>query len=142
VKYGKTVRLILGHRDAYAILKTQTVCQRAFLAISIDQLKNSIKIAIFMAIFIAIMFQTGRAKMKSANIADIKNNLSRYIALVEQGEVVEICKRNVPVARVVPTSPSKRNNQTRLGCGRETGRIVGDVTEPALPAEAWDMLGE
>lgn len=80
--------------------------------------------------------------MKSANIADIKNNLSRYIALVEQGEVVEICKRNVPVARVVPTSPSKRNNQTRLGCGRETGRIVGDVTEPALPAEAWDMLGE
>lgn len=80
--------------------------------------------------------------MKSANIADIKNNLSRYIALVEQGEVIEVCKRNVPVAHFVPASPPKGKNRTRLGCGRETGRIVGDVMEPALPAEAWDMLGE
>ena len=80
--------------------------------------------------------------MESANIADIKNNLSRYIALVEQGEVIEVCKRNVPVARLVPASPAKRMNQTRLGCGRESGRIVGDVTEPSLPAEAWDMLEE
>ena len=80
--------------------------------------------------------------MESANIADLKNNLSRYIALVEQGEVVEVCKRNVPVARVVPASPPTLSNQTRLGCGRGTGRIVGDVIEPALPATEWDMLRE
>ena len=98
--------------------------------------------AIFVAIFIAMNLLAEEVKMKSANIADIKNNLSRYITLVEQGEVIEICKRNVPVARIVPATPPKRSNQTRLGCGRETGRILGDVTEPALPAEAWDMLRE
>ena len=80
--------------------------------------------------------------MKSANIADIKNNFSHYIALVEQGEVIQVCKRNVPVAEVVPASPRNRTNRTELGCGRETGRILGDITEPAMPTEDWEMLEE
>ena len=98
--------------------------------------------AIFMAIFMATMSQASELKMKSANIAEIKNNLSRYISIVEEGEVVEIRKRNVPVAHLVPASRPKRQNRTRLGCGRASGRIVGDVTESGLPAEAWEMLGE
>jgi prevent-host-death family protein len=40
--------------------------------------------------------------MKVANIAELKNNLSKFISFVEQGEVVEICKRNVPVAKLIP----------------------------------------
>jgi len=80
--------------------------------------------------------------VKSANIADIKNNFSHFIALVEQGEVIEVCRRNVPVARVVPASRTRRRNQTKLGCGRETGMILGDITEPAIPAEDWEMLEE
>lgn len=80
--------------------------------------------------------------MRSANIADIKNNFSHFIALVEQGEVIQVCKRNVPVAKVVPASPATRKNQTKLGCGKETGRIVGDITEPAMPEEDWQMFEE
>lgn len=75
--------------------------------------------------------------MKSANIADIKNNFSHFIALVEQGEVIQVCKRNVPVAKFVPASLATRKNQTKLGCG-----IVGDITEPAMSEEDWQMFEE
>jgi prevent-host-death family protein len=40
--------------------------------------------------------------MKIANIGEFKNNLSKFIGFVEQGEVVEICKHNIPVAKLIP----------------------------------------
>lgn len=77
--------------------------------------------------------------MKIANIADFKNRLSRYLAAVERGEEVEVRKRNVPVARVVPVS-RKPKNRTSLGCGRGSVVIKGDLTEPLMPESDWDML--
>jgi len=32
--------------------------------------------------------------MKTANIGDLKKNLSKFISFVEQGEVIEICKHS------------------------------------------------
>ena len=52
--------------------------------------------------------------MKSANIAELKNHLSDYLRLVERGEKVEVSKRNVPFARIVPL-PKKKKNRTTLG---------------------------
>ncbi len=78
--------------------------------------------------------------VKIANIADLKNNLSRYLAEVEKGEEVEIRKRNVPFARILPL-PRPRANRTSLGCGRGTARILGDLTEPMMPQGDWEMLG-
>jgi len=40
--------------------------------------------------------------MKEAKIAEVKNHLSRYLALVRKGEVVRILDRNIPVAQIVP----------------------------------------
>lgn len=40
--------------------------------------------------------------MKEAKISEIKNQLSRYLALVRRGEVVRIVDRNRPVAQIVP----------------------------------------
>jgi prevent-host-death family protein len=40
--------------------------------------------------------------MKEAKISEIKNRLSRYLALVRRGEVVRILDRNVPIAQIVP----------------------------------------
>ncbi len=34
------------------------------------------------------------------NLHDIKNNFSRYIDLVESGETIVVCKRNIPVAEI------------------------------------------
>jgi len=78
--------------------------------------------------------------MKTANIAELKNNLSSFIALVEQGQVVQICKRNIPVAHLIPLDPPKKKNQTQLGCGQGSARVKGDLTEPMIPEASWNML--
>lgn len=44
--------------------------------------------------------------MLKANIYDFKTHLSRYLSrVVEEGEVIEICDRNVPVAKVTAITP-------------------------------------
>jgi prevent-host-death family protein len=40
--------------------------------------------------------------MMQANISDMKNNLSSYVAKVRTGETVLILDRHTPVARLVP----------------------------------------
>jgi prevent-host-death family protein len=40
--------------------------------------------------------------MKEAKISEVKNHLSRYLALVRRGEVVRILDRDRPVAHIVP----------------------------------------
>lgn len=40
--------------------------------------------------------------MKEAKISEVKNHLSRYLALVRKGEVVRILDRDRPVAQIVP----------------------------------------
>jgi len=78
--------------------------------------------------------------MKTANIGDLKDNLSKFINFVEQGEVIEICKRNIPVALLVPHGSRKNPNHTQLGCGVGTVQVKGDLTEPLIPEDSWDML--
>ncbi|RLE32433.1 MAG: type II toxin-antitoxin system prevent-host-death family antitoxin [Acidobacteria bacterium] len=77
--------------------------------------------------------------MKIANIAEFKNSLSSYLAAVALGEEVEIRKRNIPIARVVPVQ-TQRKNETVLGCGRGSVRINGDLTDPLMPENDWEML--
>jgi prevent-host-death family protein len=74
--------------------------------------------------------------MPRANIAEIKAHLSSYLTRVERGEDFEICRRNVPIARL---SPIRRQdaNRTVLGSGLGTVVIHGDVTEPVL--DDWEM---
>lgn len=79
--------------------------------------------------------------MKITNVAELKNRISEYLAAVEKGEEIEVRKRNVPIARIVPIH-KEASNQTKLGCGRETGRIVGDITGPFIPEDDWEMLGK
>lgn len=77
--------------------------------------------------------------MKIANIADFKNHLSRFLKIVEKGEEIEVRNRNVPIAKVTPIRKHKENN-TVLGCGRGSVKILGDITEPLIPEKNWDML--
>ena len=77
--------------------------------------------------------------MKVANIAEFKNHLSEYLAAVADGEEVEIRKRNVPLARVVPLRAPSRN-RTVLGCGAGTVVVKSDLTEPMIPQDDWEML--
>jgi prevent-host-death family protein len=87
-----------------------------------------------MAIFMAYIID-----MKEANIAEIKNHLSRFLSLVEKGEEVVISRRNIPIARVIPVR-KRSKNKTVLGCGKNSVIILGDITEPLIPENNWDML--
>lgn len=46
----------------------------------------------------------------SVNIHEAKANLSHLLHMIEQGEVVNICRRNVPIAEVkkIENKPKKR----------------------------------
>jgi len=79
--------------------------------------------------------------MKTANIADIRREFSKFVHWVENGEEIEVCKRNVPVARIAPVRRNE-SNRTVLGCGANTVDIRCDLTEPAMPASDWDTLKE
>jgi prevent-host-death family protein len=91
-------------------------------------------IAIDIAIKIAYIID-----MKIANIAELKNHLSSFLALVEEGEEIEVRKRNIPIARVIPVK-KKKKNKTILGCGKGSVTILGDLTEPMIPQQDWEML--
>ncbi len=80
--------------------------------------------------------------MKVVNIVEFKKNLSKILSLVENGEEIEICKRNIPIAHLIPLQKRHIKNQTKLGCGRGTVHIMGDLTEPMIPEEYWEMLKE
>ncbi|MGB5984284.1 MAG: type II toxin-antitoxin system prevent-host-death family antitoxin [Desulfobacterales bacterium] len=77
--------------------------------------------------------------MKSTNIGQFKDNLSKFLRSVEEGEVIAICKRNIPIALLVPHSARKPGNRTQLGCGLGSVQIKGDLTEPLITEESWDM---
>ncbi len=78
--------------------------------------------------------------MKAANIAELKNNLSKILSDVQKGESIQICKRNIPIARIVPIDRKIQENKTRLGCGAGSVQVNADLTEPMIPEESWEML--
>jgi prevent-host-death family protein len=72
------------------------------------------------------------------NVHDAKTHLSRYLARVEQGETVVLCRRNRPVAELRPL-PKKRNEPRPLGL--EAGRFtVGDAFDEPLPDDLLDAF--
>jgi prevent-host-death family protein len=72
--------------------------------------------------------------MLSINIHEAKAKLSEYLAAVEAGETVQICRRNVPVAEIVPLrQPRKSPRPIGLACDSNY-EIPASFFEP-LPDE-------
>jgi prevent-host-death family protein len=72
--------------------------------------------------------------MLSINIHEAKAKLSEYLAAVEAGETVQICRRNVPVAEIVPLrQPRKAPRPVGLACDSDYD-IPASFFEP-LPDE-------
>ncbi len=76
--------------------------------------------------------------MKRTNVADLRSNLSELLAYVKKGKSVQIEKRNVPIARIVPIDEPIENH-TELGCGKGTGKIRGNILDPIMESD-WEML--
>ena len=47
--------------------------------------------------------------MKKAGIAELKNNLSRYLEHVKSGETVLVIDRNQPIAQIIPLQKTPRS---------------------------------
>lgn len=64
--------------------------------------------------------------MRKAGIAELKNNLSRYLDFVRGGETVLVFDRKVPVARIVPiadATAAKPTDEERLAYLERIGAI-------------------
>ncbi|MGH8019633.1 MAG: type II toxin-antitoxin system Phd/YefM family antitoxin [Opitutaceae bacterium] len=80
---------------------------------------------------------------RTVNVAEFKNNLSKYLETVEKGGEVVVCRRNVPVARFagVPLRKNQMAKNFRRKEGFDPGvKILGDIEGPAMPEEDWHML--
>lgn len=73
--------------------------------------------------------------MISVNTHEVKARLSEYLAAVEAGEVVQICRRNVPIAQLVSIpKPDTGPRPVGLGPTEEGYDIPESFFEP-LPEE-------
>jgi prevent-host-death family protein len=71
--------------------------------------------------------------MKKVNIHEAKAKLSELIDRVVDGEVVVMCRRNVPVAELRPL-PRPRRRKRPIGLARGTFEVPESFFEP-LPED-------
>jgi prevent-host-death family protein len=72
--------------------------------------------------------------MIKLNIHEIKAQLSKYIDLVEAGETVVVCKRNIPVAEIRAIEKKKKRTPI-LGSAAGMVEILPSFYEPMTEEE-------
>ena len=74
------------------------------------------------------------------SISQFKATCLAALARVKRtGQPLLITRHGEPIAEVVPPSAGRPTRQW-LGARRSTGKIVGDLIEPAVGAGAWESL--
>jgi antitoxin (DNA-binding transcriptional repressor) of toxin-antitoxin stability system len=71
--------------------------------------------------------------MIKLNIHEAKTHLSAYLAKLEEGETILLCKRNVPIAEIRPL-PRKPKEPRPIGLGKGEFTVPDSFFEP-LPEE-------
>ena len=67
--------------------------------------------------------------MTHVNISDARAHLSMYLARVERGETIVVCRRSLPIAEIRP-----------LAQGTETLRPIGTAPGLEVPPEFFEPL--
>ena len=67
--------------------------------------------------------------MIKLNIHEAKTHLSRYLARLEKGETIVLCRRNTPIAEI-RAIPAARKKPRPLGLAKGTVRIPPSFFEP------------
>jgi antitoxin (DNA-binding transcriptional repressor) of toxin-antitoxin stability system len=88
--------------------------------------------------------------MTEARIGELKNQLSRYLALVRKGQIVRVLDRDVPIAQIVPISHGRGEQPAgaealialeRKGILRRgSGAIPRDILAKDPPGRATGVL--
>lgn len=75
--------------------------------------------------------------MKTANIAELKNGLSGYLAEVKRGGQVLVSERNVPFAKIVPLNYTDDYEAEEMELVAKGIIRLPESNEP-LPDSFWD----
>jgi prevent-host-death family protein len=75
--------------------------------------------------------------MQAVNVAELKNNLSRYLREVREGNEITIKDRNRVIARIVPVTSSAEYDEELLELAAQ-----GKVKLPEIPPTAEDQAKE
>jgi antitoxin (DNA-binding transcriptional repressor) of toxin-antitoxin stability system len=76
--------------------------------------------------------------MIKLNIHEAKTHLSKYLALLEKGETILLCKRNEPIAEIRPL-PAQRKEPRPIGLGKGTFTVPDSFFDP-LPDDILDLF--
>ena len=76
---------------------------------------------------------------ESLNVTELKSHLSEYLEAIEGGKEFIVCRRNVPIARIIPIEKPVKN-RSQIGWCVGKGQTFGDLTEPFIPLEDYEML--
>ena len=76
--------------------------------------------------------------MKTVNVHEAKAHLSEYLARVEAGETVVICRRNKPVAELRPVAPERKTPRP-IGLAKGVGHVPPEFFAP-LDDELLDLF--
>lgn len=76
--------------------------------------------------------------MKTINVHEAKAHLSEYLAQVEAGEAMLICRRNVPVAELRPVAPVRKTPRP-IGLAQGQVKVPPEFFEP-LDDELLDLF--
>jgi antitoxin (DNA-binding transcriptional repressor) of toxin-antitoxin stability system len=77
------------------------------------------------------------------NIHEAKTHLSKYLSMLEHGEKIILCRRNIPIAEIVPI-PKAGNVARPVGLAKGEFSVSPDFFSP-LPEEiqnAFEGKGE
>lgn len=74
--------------------------------------------------------------MKSAAIAELKANLSKYLGQVKAGEQVLVTERGVPVAKLVPVESRNKDLSGHLQDLEKAGLAV--IGSGKIPKSFWE----
>ena len=72
------------------------------------------------------------------NIHEAKTHLSRYLARLEQGETILLCRRNVPIAEIRPVPG--RGRQRPIGLCKGLFEIPPEFYGPIYTDEELDEI--
>ena len=70
------------------------------------------------------------------NMQEAKTHLSRHVAGLKPGDRIILCRRNRPVAEILPI-PERRNEPRPFGLGRGQAEVTDAFFEP-LPENILD----
>jgi len=77
---------------------------------------------------------TGGIRMRSVNVAELKNSLSRYLTYAKQGEEIVVRDRNLPVAKLVPLSVAETSKEELILVA------AGKLRLPQAPLDIHKLL--